>query len=180
MRIESLTTDSFASILLNDSTRTELLGAMRSETGSCLPLRNHVSNLADCFTTTVSELDQIVDIELSARRQDLLDDLVFHHQISETALWKIYEAGLCLTSLAHRAGPVGLLERVAREHRIEEAVLTLLLDYYATDEYSVSQFMTYVREFQDIHGVRYELQHKSRIPAHKRQQGLEVLNKLST
>ena len=87
----------------------------------------------------------------------------------------IYDARLCVIALAHRSGPFWLLDRIAKEHRIEEAILTLLLDYYATDDYTESAFTHFVREYADVHGVRYELQNTSNIGHHKRNLGIQVL-----
>jgi len=80
---------------------------------------------------------------------------------------RVYESGLCLTALAHRSGPFELLDRIARDHKIEEAVLTLLLDYYATEKYSVAQFVEFVRAYRSVRGVRYELTKKTNIPEPK-------------
>ena len=112
---------------------------------------------------------------MHAKRDDFLRDLVFHPEIDESTLFQIYDSGLCTVNLAHRSGPPSLLERIAKEQRIVEAVLTLLLSCYATDDYSDAQFIQFVRDYGDVHGVRYELENKQNIPEHKRRLGLAAL-----
>lgn len=178
MRPEEVTPETFASVITSDSHRSELLAAMRAETGSFPPLANRVSEVARQFTTDREQLAQIVSAELCDERDDFIRDIVFHPAIDESTLMQVYESGLCTVDLAHRAGPPSLLERIAKEQRIEEAVLTLLLNYYATDDYSESQFEEFVRTFGDIHGVRYEVENKENIPPNKRRIGQRVLAEL--
>ena len=178
MQPQDVTPDNFASILTSDFRRSALLASMRAETGSFLPLTNRVAEVARQFKTNRDELSQIVAAELRAQRDDFIGDIVFHPDMDERALMQVYESGRCTVALAHRAGPPSLLERIAREHRIEEAVLTLLLNYYATDQYSESQFVDFVRRYADVHGVRYELENKTNIPDHKRELGLRALAEL--
>ncbi len=175
MKIEDVTAENFGSIMMCDSTRSHLLSAMRAQTDSSLSLMNHVSEIAEQFETNRQQLTQIVTAELQANRDDFLQYIVFRSDIEESILFQIYDSGLCLIQLAHRSGPASLLERIAKDERIEEAVLTLLLSYYATDEYSDSQFVRFVRDYADVHGLRYELENKRNIPEHKRRLGLEVL-----
>jgi hypothetical protein len=136
METQDVTTENFASIIMCDSTRSQLLSAMRAETGSFLPLLNHVSEIARQFETNSQRLSRIVAAELDAKCDDFLRDLLFHPAINESTLFQIYDSGLCTVDLAHRSGPPSLLERIAKEQRIEEAILTLLLRYYASDAYS--------------------------------------------
>ena len=170
-----MTAENFASIIMCDSTRSQLLSAIHAETGGFLPLVNHVSEVARRFETNRKQLSRIVAAELDAKCDGFLRDLVFHPEIDDSTLFHVYDSGLCTVDLAHRSGPSPLLERIAKEHRTEEAVLTLLLRYYATDDYTDSQFVQFVQAYGDVHGVRYELENKQNIPEHKRKLGLEVL-----
>ena len=179
MQPQDVTPENFASIMTADASRAELLAAMRAETGHFPPLINRVSVVARQFQTDRDQLAQIVCAELRAGCEDFLRDIVFHPDLEESSLMKIYESGLCTVDLAHRAGPASLLERIAREQRIEEAVLTLLLNYYATDNYSESQFADFVRAYGDVHGVGYEIENKANIPKRKRQLGQAILADIS-
>ena len=178
MQPQDVTPENFASIITSDASRSKLLAAMDAETGSFPPLINRVSEVARQFKTDRNQLAQIVFAELRAECEDIIRDIVFHPDMDESTLMKVYESGLCTVDLAHRAGPPSLLERIAIEHRIPEAVLTLLLNYYATDDYSESQFADFVRAYGDIHGVRYEIENKELIPERKRQLGQRVLAEL--
>ena len=178
METQDVTAENLASIIMCESMRSQLVSSMRAETGSFLPLLNHVSEIARQFETNRQQLSQIIAVELDAKRDDFLRYLVFHPEIDESTLFQIYDSGLCTVDLAHRSGPASLLERIAKEQRMEEAVLTLLLRYYATDDYTDSQFVQFVRDYGDVHGVRYELENKQNVPEHKRKLGLEALPKM--
>lgn len=175
MQTHDVTEENFASIIMCDSTRSQLLSAMRAETGTFLPLLNHVSQVARRFETNRKQLSRIVKAELDAKCDDFLRDLVFHPEIDDSTLFQVYDSELCTVDLAHRSGPPSLLERIAKEQRIEEAVLSLLLHYYATDDYTESQFVQFVQAYGDLQAVRCELENKQNIPEHKRRLGLEVL-----
>lgn len=146
--------------------------------GSFPPLINRVSEVARQFKTDRDQLAQIVSAELRTECDDFICDIVFHRDMDESTLMKIYASGRCTVDLAHRAGPTSLLERIAQEYRIEEAVLTLLLNDYTTDDYSDSQFADFVRAYADVHGVRYEIENNANIPEHKRLIGQRVLAEL--
>lgn len=179
MQPQDVTPENFASIVTASSARSELLAAMHAETGSFPRLINHVAEIARQFITDSEQLAQIVAEELRDGRDEFIRDIVFHPDIDESTLMKVYESGLCTVALAHRAGPSSLLERIAKEHRISEAVLTLLLNYYATDEYSKSQFAEFVRTYGDISGVRYEIENNGSIPAKKRLVAQRILAEMS-
>lgn len=176
MHPDLITIENFAAVLLDESSRNQLLAAMKAESGGHLPFRNHVSDVAGAFQVDSDELDRIVSNELSIPSEDFLNDIVFHPGMRESTLLRIYDSGLCLTALAHRTGPFALLDRIAKEHRTEEAVLTLLLRYYATDSYADTQFEQFVQDFQDVHSVRYELQYKRNIPQTKLAIGRSVID----
>ena len=175
MEPQDLTSENFAFIITAASTRSELLAAMRAESSTCLPLSNRVSDIAQQFKTDRRQLAEIVETELNEQRRDFICDLVFHPDIDDATLTKVYDSGLCTVELAHRAGPPALLEKIANEHRIEEAVLTLLLNYYASDAYTNAQFTEFIRRFASVHSVQYELNNKTNIPDHKRTLGKRVL-----
>jgi hypothetical protein len=175
MRIEDVTISNFASLIALPATREKLLIAMRAKQGSYLLLSNHVSNVACQFETNPDDLDQIVRRELESNCEDLLRDIVFHAKLREDTLIKIYESGFCLIELAHRRNPFTLLDRIAREHAIEEAVLTLLLDYYGTDSFTEDEFIQFIRDFYAVRGLQYELKNKMRIPEAKRVIGQATL-----
>lgn len=176
MLIESITEENFASIMRDESMRNQLLAAMRKEEGVFPPLLNHVSEVASRFVTSTSELDNIVDVEVAEKREDFLCDIIFHPRISESALFHIYEAGLCIVDLAHLAGSFRLLERIAEEHRVDEAIMTLLIDYFAAEEFSDAQFTEFVQKYRDIPCLQYNLKNKETVPERKRRLGLSVIN----
>lgn len=175
---QDVTLENFASIVTSKSSRSDLLEAIRAETGSNLPLTNRVSGIARLFDADSIQIAQIVSAELDANCDDFLRDIVFHPNIDESTLMQILDSGLCIIDLAHRIGPPSLLERIAKEHRTSEAVLTLLLKYYASDDYTESQFSDFVRAYSDVHGVRYEIENKNNLPEAKRQSGQRVLAEL--
>jgi len=179
MEITEVTTENFSSILFDNEKRSRLLAAMSNECGFFPPLINHVSKIIRKFKTSSEEIDHIVTIELDAGRDEFLCGLIFHPEMDESTVFRIYEAGLCITHLAHRTGPFTLLNQIAKKYRIEEAILTLLLDYYSTNKFTNLEFIQFIQEYSDIHGVRYELLKKTRIPEEKRTLGQQLLVKIS-
>jgi|GEM_PF-1534926 len=75
-----------------------------------------------------------------------------------------------LTVLAHREGPKWLLEEVMPLYPFEEPALTLLADYYATDEYSVGDVLRFVRSLPHAHreACQRAVSRRTRFPEDKR------------
>ena len=69
----------------------------------------------------------------------------------EDVLREALEAHRGLTRLAHRAGPKWLLEGLLSQCPHDEPALTLLRDYYATDDYSVGETLRFLRSLPQTH-----------------------------
>lgn len=180
MQPDDVNVKNFEAILSTTHLRSQLLDSMRHESGTHLPLANHVCKIASQFHTSPDELAQLTDAELSHGCEDFLQHMIFHADMQSSTLMRVYESGLCLTALAHRSGPFELLDRIARDHKVEEAVLTLLVDYYSTDHYSVAQFIDFVRAYRTVRGVQYELTKTTNIPEPKRAGGRTAIGETPT
>ncbi len=168
----------FASIITSSVSRGELLEALQAESGRFPPLINRVSEIAQQFHVDSEQLSRIVSAELMTDSDEFLREIVLHPNIDEPTLTMVLESVDALLNLRTRSGPPWLLERLAREHRISEAILTLLVNHYATDSYTDAQFVDFVRAYRDVAGVRFEIEKKKSIPEAKRQSGQRVLDGL--
>jgi hypothetical protein len=87
--------------------------------------------------------------ELSANRCENLCLFCSRDDTPEDVLFELYERGLCVTELAHRKGPRRLLERIAREKRCSEAIITVAIDLYTSSHEGLTDFRDFVREHSD-------------------------------
>lgn len=87
--------------------------------------------------------------ELLAKRDETVRVFCAREDTPEDVLVDLYERGLFLTELAHRKGPRRLLERIARETRFPEAVVTLAIELYTSQAESVSDFQAFLQEHSD-------------------------------
>ncbi len=63
--------------------------------------------------------------------ESLWHQLVAAPDVPESLLFAFLKAGLCLDELAHRRGPIGLLEELAKQFHSPEAIVTLLTQAYS-------------------------------------------------
>lgn len=90
------------------------------------------------------------DLRLFALRDDTPDDILF----------ELYERGICLTELAHRKGPRRLLERIAKETRYPEAIITVAIELYTCDQESAEVFQRFLAEHADCYWMLESLAHQ--------------------
>jgi hypothetical protein len=178
-RPEDVTPQSLPQILRDKPLRTSLLAALKAEQGSVLPLHCRVSESTPKCQATTEELDELVGILLREDETDrFLRELVFHPSVSDQTLFRVLDAGRCIDSLGHRAGPEQLLLRLAREHKYPEAILTLALYTYALAAVSEEQFLSFVREHIGLKWLRSSIRRRgeARFSGHKRKAALELID----
>jgi hypothetical protein len=90
------------------------------------------------------------DLRLFSLRDDTPDDV----------LYELYERGLCLTQLAHRKRPRRLLERIARERRYPEAIITVAVELYTSVEEPPEAFQAFLTEHSECRWLLESLAHQ--------------------
>ena len=177
-RPEHITPESVPYILSDKSLRMSLLADLEAEQGRVLLLHWQVSDVTPKCQATRQELDELVGMLLAEDATDeFLRELIFHPALSCEALFRVLDAGRCISSLGHRSGPEQLLLRLAREHKYPEAILTLALHIYAPAAISEEQFLSFVREHIGLKWLRdsIRLRGAARFSGDKKQAALKLI-----
>lgn len=112
--------------------------------------------------------------ELLAKREENVRLFCVRDDTPEDVLVDIYEQGIFLKELAHRKGPRRLLERIARETRYPEAVLTLAIELYTSNAETVVDFQTFLREHSGSYWLLESLAHQPPTTEEKTQAFREI------
>ncbi|HJT31246.1 MAG TPA: hypothetical protein VJ783_04300 [Pirellulales bacterium] len=83
--------------------------------------------------------DRLESLRSFGSREDTPDDV----------LLELYERQIFLDELAHRKGPRWLLERIVRETRYPEAVITLAIALYTSGMESAAELQSFLEEHSD-------------------------------
>jgi hypothetical protein len=176
MQPDDITLDSLAAIILDDARRKTLLAALADEQATRLPLHNRVSDAAGRCHATGEELALIARVLVAeAGGERLLEEFVFHPLMPHAVLHDLLDAGLCITALGHRSGPRDLLEKLASSHRYSEAITTLALRYYSSEDTSDEEFAAFVQKYRDDWMLRYNLRRSPELSDHRRSIALSVI-----
>ncbi len=158
-------------ILLSSQERAELLATIEAEQGTNLPVTNQYDEIAQECLASPADIRAVVETLLVEGMRRLIEPFIFHANTPEDVLWWLYEDDdeHFLVALAHRSGPQALLERIAEEHQISEAITTLALDYYGTAEASDQAFANFIKRYREDNMLRYNLERSSKLSPHKRE-----------
>lgn len=168
MEASDLNEDTLFDILLDPERRAELWDALRREQGAVLPLTHQYHDLA--YTASdPTRLGQAVLALLDEPADDherLLSPLLSNPETPHEALWAAYRQGRGITALGHRRGPRALLEALASEHRYDEAITSLALFHYASEDDAF--FRAFVARHRDSFMLCSNLRHSPLVSAERR------------
>lgn len=155
-------------ILLDARERAALRDALRREQGSHLPLTHRYFDVA--YTASGAEqLGQAVLALLDEPADEdgrLLEPLLSNPETPHVALWAAYRKGRGIPALGHRRGPRALLEALAEEHGYDEAITSLALFHYASEDDAF--FRAFVERHRDSWMLRGTLLRSPLVPDHRR------------
>lgn len=162
------TEDTLFDVLLDPERRAELRNALRQGTGERVPLLRQYFDLA--FTASdATRLGQAVMALLEEPGDEegrLLEPLLSNPETPHEALWAAYRQGRGIDALGHRRGPRALLEALADEHRYDEAITSLALFHYASQDDGF--FRAFVARHRDSFMLRSNLCHSPLVSAERR------------
>ncbi len=168
MEASDPTEDTLFDALLDPERRAELRNALREGTGERIPLLRDYSDLA--YTASdQARLGQAVLAVLEDLADDcepLLEPLLSNPATPHDALWAAYRQGRGITALGHRRGPRALLEALAEEHRYDEAITSLALFHYASEDDAF--FRAFVARHQDNFMLCFNLHRSPLVSAERR------------
>jgi hypothetical protein len=167
MEPSDLTEATLFDVLLDARRRAELRSALRREQGANLPLANHYFDLA--FTAEDARLgDAVLALldEPDDDDHDLLDPLLSNPATPHEALWAAYRQGRGIETLGHRRGPRALLEALADEHAYDEAITSLALFHYASEDDDF--FRAFVERHRGSFMLRHNLRRSPLVPDGRR------------
>jgi hypothetical protein len=182
MRTFALNEATIIPILLSSQQRAELLATMDAEEGTNLPVTNQYHAVAEACTASPEEIRTVVETLLTDKMYRLIKPFIFHANTPEDVLWWLYELDDLVdfvVALGHRSGPQALLERIAEEHQMREAITTLALSYYGTAEASDQAFANFIRRYREDYMLRYNLERSSKLSPQKRELARAVLAEAS-
>jgi hypothetical protein len=104
-----------------------------------------------------------------------LRTLALQPAASEELLLLMCDRGVCLVELGHRTGPKQLLEKLAEQHKIAEAILTLAKDRYTNASESTDSLQTFLNQHHDNRWMLESLMHQEASSAEKEAAYLEIL-----
>jgi hypothetical protein len=173
-----LTARPIIEILLDASLCQALVDALAAEHGRHLPIHHQYHRLALHGEATAEQLRQVLHTLIErdySVGHTLIGPLIFHPNMPDDLLLELCEHERFITPLAHRRGPHWLLEKLAKEHRISEAITSLALYYYATDNYSDDEFKAFIYQYQDDFMLRWNLKPPRHFSKAKHQIALSLL-----
>ncbi len=170
MDLADLTDDTFFDVILDADRRAALRAALRREQGTLLPLTNRYSDLA-CTVDDAEKLAQAVFALLDEPADEddderLVEPLLGNPATPHEALWAAYRQDRGIDALGHRRGPRDLLEALAQEHAYDEAITSLALFHYASEDDAF--FRAFVERHRGSFMLRYNLRRSPLVPDGRR------------
>lgn len=180
MTPEALTEDSLIHFLLDPQDRDALLNHMKHEIGTHLHLRNRYFEVALKCKATATQVEKVVAalIESCEAPEEYISPFIFHSLIPQDVLFYLLDRNICISDLGHRNGPRRLLERLAEEHAHSEAITTLMLDYYGTDENDDADFLAFITKYRNDPMLLWNLHNNPTLPEKKRRLALGLIDNL--
>lgn len=160
MNQEPLTESSLFSILMDPEQRTNLIAQIESEEDTDLPVSNLYAEVGERCEASPEQIRQVVNKLLDSYGNEhdwLIEPFIFHPNIPDDVLSELYRRNAWTVALAHRKGPQDLLERLAEEHNVSEAIITLALDYYLGDQLQVNKLVEIVQKHKSNTMLRRNL-----------------------
>jgi hypothetical protein len=157
---KTLTERSVIDILADEVQRAELIKLVEAEQGTNLPLTNLYEKVAEQCEASPQQLRETVRnlITLYGNKNKwLIEPFIFHFNIPDDVLYDLYERGIFIIALAHRKGPQELLELLASDYQISEAITTLALNYYLPDQAQPGKFLEFVAKYRNDQMLRRNL-----------------------
>jgi hypothetical protein len=96
-----------------------------------------------------SWVEEAARTHLDKHQIDELKWLVSHPAAPESLLIALCDRGLFLVELAHRSGPRTVLEKLAEEHRVPEAILSIGKKLYTDPSESTRAFTDFLERHKD-------------------------------
>ena len=159
MDVSELTQQNFIEILSNLKQRQRLSTALRKETPE--QLRNIVQDLMK-WKGKKGDYDSLLCL------------FVRHPAMPEDILLELFEQKRCICDLGHLAGPLWLLERLADEEEFSEAITTLAIYYYSTQDYDTAKFAAFLKKHSKDEMLRGNITRRNDLPPEKWQVVYEV------
>jgi hypothetical protein len=163
--------------LLSDEKRRMLLDFLAGSSPRARSILELISVVAPKCRATPSQLREAVALlraESDREAREVLIDLLLHADIPEDVLMDLADDDDCLAVLGHRAGPRRLLEKLAEKYRYPEAITTLALYYYGTEEESAASFRAFLERYEDVPMLEHNLQSAKGLSEKKRKIVREV------
>jgi hypothetical protein len=167
----------FIELVLFDDLRHELLtflGGRHSDVRSTAALIAVVARKCHATPDQLRDAIRLLEAEDRAEADDVLLDLLFHPDIPDDVLLQLAEQGKFISVLGHRSGPRRLLEFLADTHRHPEAITTLALKYYGSSVAPAKPFREFLRRYEDVEMLEYNLRRASSLDEKKREIVREV------
>lgn len=178
---KTLTEHSVIDILADEFQRAELIKLVEAEQGTGLPLTNFYEEVAEHCEASPQQLRETIRNLINRygnKHRWLIEPFVFHPNVSDDVLYGLYERGTFIIALAHRKGPQELLERVASDYQIGEAITTLALDYYLPDQTHPEKFLEFVAKYRNDQTLRRNLLKSSKLSDDMRLAVLAIYNEM--
>jgi hypothetical protein len=162
----------FINVIVSHERRAMLLAYLAGSAPHARSIAELISVVGKKCRATPDELRRavrVLETEPSAEAEQVLADLLLHPDVPEDVLVQLADEDRFISTLGHRAGPRRLLEALAEKHRYPEAITTLALHYYGTEEESPESFRAFLRRYQNVHMLEYNLVRATGLSDKKRQ-----------
>lgn len=126
-----------------------------------LELSNEMWEYIFNFQPASISIDQLIVNLHREKLYNLLDPLLFRNDISDEILMGLSDDPKIVDQLGHRKGPLKLLWKIAREHEIPEAILTIGNSYYCDPEISSETFGDFIKQFVHVEWLMRSLIHQT-------------------
>jgi hypothetical protein len=145
-----ITTQNLLSLLLEEASRKRIFKKYQAENDKQLYFSNLLTEVAEKIELSLEEAQALKKILLDNGEvgREILEKFIAQANFPVAILFELYEEKECLTALAHKAGPIDLLLKIARTTEgQEEALLTIGKEYYKDNEISAEEFQAFLEEF---------------------------------
>lgn len=160
-----ITAQNFLPLLLEEASRNRIFKKHQAEGPKQLAFSNHLSKVAAQVELSLEEAQTLKKILLDAgdTGRQILEYFIAQTNFPLVILFELYEERECLSALAHKAGPIDLLLKIAKTTEgHEEALLTVGKHYYDNNEISTEEFKTFLDEFGQSEWLLTALAHTVR------------------
>lgn len=150
MQETKITTQNLLPLLLEEASRKRIFKKYQTESNKRLFFMNHLADTAMKIELSLEEAQALKKVLLNAgdTGRDILGNFIAQTNFPVSILFDLYEEKECLTALAHKAGPIDLLLKIARTTKgHEEALLTVGKHYYHNNDISSNEFQAFLEEF---------------------------------